>query len=296
MKIACTGCGAEHEIPDTAPPSLSVEFHCSLCLSPERKRLRYRPNIEAQKQLKEKLERFVNLPLKGNEADWFLLCADLGIDEVAVEQLVLVVGECKWRGSTSPRWYLQTKTKRRFVSNEAQMWGILPEEIDLEVSKRGYAGYHDGMHLEPSLDWRTVNARKENAWARLAKLINEPTADDLRATEPLFSQYWTKDELGVIEARVLGISRDRYLQSAVSEDERLRRQAAWRRVDRKGLPDDRLCDELRRASRARLASPEWEDRAERDALSEHVEGPNEFESDSGYGLGGGRRTKAKWRE
>ena len=174
--------------------------------------------------------------------------------------------------------------------------GLLPEEIGVEVSTVGYAGHHDGMHLDRDLGWRTAGARKENAWARLVEFLATPTDEDVRVTEPLLSQYWSKDELGVINARVLGVSRDRYLQLATTEDERLRRQAAWRRVDRKGLPDDRLREELRRASRARLASPEWEGRAERDALLENAEDLNEFESDSGYGLGSGRRTRAKSRE
>jgi hypothetical protein len=296
MEIACSGCGHKHEIADTEPLSLDIQYHCSSCLSPERKRFKYRPNIEAQRQIKEKLDRFVGLPLEEHEIEWFSLCAELGIDEIAVEQFVSVVNEGKWRNSRSPRWYLQTTVKRRFASCDAPMWGLLPEEIELEVSTAGYAGYQDGMHLDQNLEKRTASARKENAWARLAEFLAAPTAEDLRETDPLLSQHWTKDELGVINARVLRVSRDRYLQSAPTEDERLRRQAAWRRVDRKGLPDDRLRDELRRASRARLASPEWEDRAERDALLDYVEDPNEFESDSGYGLGGGRRIKAKWRE
>jgi hypothetical protein len=189
MQIACSGCGQKREIADAAPLSLNVQYHCSSCLSPERKRFKYRPNIESQRQIKEKLDRFVGLPLQQNEAEWFSLCAELGIDEVAVEQFVSVVNEGKWRDSRSPRWYLQTTVKRRFASCDAQMWGLLPEEIELEVSTAGYAGYHDGMHLDPSLGWRTASARKENAWARLVEFLNTPTAEDLRVTEPLLSQY-----------------------------------------------------------------------------------------------------------
>jgi hypothetical protein len=148
MKVTCTGCGLNNEVPGPVPLTSNFHFYCKSCLSPRRRRLKYQPNVEAQRALKATLERFVGIPLCEHESEWLQLCDDLGIDEVSVEQPVSVVQDGKWRGSTSPRWFLKTTVRRRFA-DDADTLGPLVEDDEATVATAGnFAAARSGMHVE----------------------------------------------------------------------------------------------------------------------------------------------------
>jgi hypothetical protein len=132
------------------------------------------------------------------------------------------------------------------------------------------------MHWDYDPGWLSAEKRKARAWAVVNEVLSRPTTADLRQTHRLLALHFDRDEVLVVKARVSGLSRDQYLSGASSEEERLRRQAAWKRVDRKGIPET-LRVELRRASEDRLKRPEWEDRAERDRSRGELDDFNEFD-------------------
>jgi hypothetical protein len=128
MDILCTGCGRQLTISENVQLAPGYKSYCRSCLSPSRRRFQYEPDVEARRKLKEKLKTFANLPFHEHKAEWFSLCADLGIDEVAVEKLVIVVKEGKWQDSSAPRLYLQTTVNRRFEADDAIRVGLFSEE------------------------------------------------------------------------------------------------------------------------------------------------------------------------
>jgi hypothetical protein len=100
-------------------------------------------------------------------------------------------------------------------------------------------------------------------WAGFRDLKALVTPKDIEAASPTLSVVQDEEERAVICARALGLTRVQYL-SGVSDAERRRRAAAWKRLYRHGIPSE-LRTALRGASGDNaIIRPGFEDRAWRD--------------------------------
>lgn len=116
--------------------------------------------------------------------------------------------------------------------------------------------------------------------------LNRVTSQDIADNESIFeSMIPDPEEREVMYAKIIGIPRELYLADAADEDDRRRRQAAWKRHQRHGIPSG-LHDALERAAQNRLKQPEWEERRENDDYEERI-------FHHSFGLGGGRRTPSR---
>jgi hypothetical protein len=243
---------------------------------------------------------FLTLALKGNEAVWFELARDLHIDAAAIEALVTVVQAGRWQTSTAPTWYLKTNVSRlardvadpfdrdgrrrphgRQVAFSELLSADAPQNASAEDAALAAAS-PAGQLLAISPDDR----RSGKVWTEIREQAALLRPDEIHAADEALAVIQDAGVREVMCAKALGLTREAFL-SGVGGSERKRRQAAWRRASRK-LPPDELRTALRRRSRGRVEnSPEFEDRAWEERLSESI--------DDSTGCGGGYRTPARSR-
>jgi hypothetical protein len=166
--------------------------------------------------------------LKCHEREWFELAQELKVDAVALENLVAVVQEGKWQESVAPLMFVRVNVERR-----SEEW----EDLFTE----------DGQLHKPQI-FSPLPTRADRAWLKgwtcLKECITRVTPKDIEAASKTLNVVEDEEERSVICARALGLTRSQYL-SGVSEAERRRRAAAWKRLYRNGIPS-----ELRSALRA----------------------------------------------
>lgn len=276
--------------------SPGATFWCAGCSSSPIGRRRLKGNVNSAKNaaLRVRLRPFLTLALKGNEAEWFGLARDLGIDGAAIEALVTVVQAGRWRTSTAPTWYLKTNVSRlardvedpfdtdgrrrphgRQVAFSELLSPDAPQSASAEDAALAAAS-PAGQLVAVSLDDR----RMGKIWTEIREQAALLRPDEIPAANEALAQIQDVGVREVLCAKALGLTREEFL-SDVCGSERKRRQAAWRRASRKG-PPDALRTSLRRRSRGRVeASPEFEDRAWEERQSESI--------DDSTGCGGGYR-------
>jgi hypothetical protein len=146
------------------------------------------------------------------------------------------------------------------------------------------------MEASPE-EQRTIYTSKERAEARGYQQyrdlsINRVTSQDIADTASILeSMIPDAEEREVVYAKMRGFKRELYLAQATDENDRRRRQAAWKRHQRHGIPSG-LREALKRAAQNRIEQPEWEERRENDEKEE-------WKFDRSSGLGGGRRTPSR---
>jgi len=226
-------CGCGRSIETWTPITVGANYVCSSCSScPQEKRRIKRIRNEAKNEaLRLRLEPFLALPLEGHGQEWFDLAQELNVDAVALEVLVEAVHKGKWKDSTAPLLYLRKSVER------------LSEEWLDPFSDEGRL-----IRWQIFSDTALTREDRESAkyWTERREADARVTPKDLEAASQTLSVVRDQDERAVICARALGLTRAQYL-SGVSDTERRRRAAAWRRLGRHGIPF-----ELRRALRDRI--------------------------------------------
>jgi hypothetical protein len=213
------------------PLAPGARYMCSSCSSSrkEKSRLKRIRNEARNTALRQRLDPFLKLPLAGHEREWFELAQELKVDAVALESLVAIVQERKWQQSAAPLMFVRINVERR------------SEEWKDPFSE-------DGRLCRAQI-FSPVPTREERAWLKQRDRILEwnalVTPKDIEAASQTLSIVQDEEERGVLCARALGLTRAQYL-SGVSDPERRRRAAAWKRIYRHGIPP-----ELRKALRAR---------------------------------------------
>ena len=145
-----------------------------------------------------------------------------------------------------------------------------------------------GVRPEEQLTIYTSRQRKEALDDQICRdvVFHTVRREDIAETAPILeSMIPDAEEREVVYAKMRGYTRDIYLAEASNEKDRLRRQAAWKRHQRHGIPSG-LRQALERAAQTRLKQPEWEDRRDRDAWYDRV-------NNNSFGLGGGKRTPSR---
>jgi hypothetical protein len=224
-------------------------YTCSSCSSSrkEKSRLKRIRNEARNIALRKRLEPFLRLPLEGHEREWFELAQELKVDAVALEALVAIVQEEKWQRSTAPLMFVRINVERR-----SQEWKDPFSE--------------DGRLYRAQI-FSPVPTREDRIrvkeWVCIREWAARVTPEDIQAASQTLSVVEDEEERGVLCARALGLTRAQYL-SGVSDTERRRRAAAWKRLNRHGLPSE-LRQALRGASGAFIkVRPGFEDRVWRD--------------------------------
>lgn len=237
----------------SAPVSKGARYTCASCsgFRNEKSRAKRICNESRNTALRQRLETFLKLPLEGHEPEWFDLAQELKVDAVALETLVAVVQEKKWQKSTAPLTFVRINVERR------------SEEWKDPFSEDG--------RLRSAQIFSTVPTREDRAslrfWARIQERSALVTSDDIEAASQILSIVQDEGERGVLCARASGLTRAQYL-SGVSDLERRRRAAAWKRLNRHGIPSE-LRQALRGASGAlMIMRPGFENRAWEDARDE----------------------------
>jgi hypothetical protein len=238
-------CGCGRSMTTWTPLAQGACYTCSCCSSSrtEKTRLKRIRNEARNTVLRQRLEPFLKLPLEGHEREWFELAQELRVDAVALEVLIAIVQEGKWQESTAPLMYLRINVERR------------SEEWQDPFSEDG--------RLYRAQIFSPVPTREDRArlkqWASIRDCNALVTPKDIEAASQTLSIVQDEEERGVLCARALGLTRAQYL-SEVSDPERRRRAAAWKRLNRHGVPSD-----LRKALRAR-AWHHLDDYSSRDEL------------------------------
>jgi hypothetical protein len=228
-------CSCGRSIAARIPLAQGARYTCSSCSSSgkEKTRLKRIRNEARNTALRQRLDPFLTLALDGHEREWFELAQELKVDAVALETLVAIVQERKWQQSAAPLMFVRLNVERR------------SEEWKDPFSEDG--------RLYRAQIFSPVPTREERAWLKQRDRIIERNAlvtpKDIEAANQTLSIVQDAEERGVICARALGLTRAQYL-SGVSDPERRRRAAAWKRLYRHGIPS-----ELRKALRARA----WQD-------------------------------------
>jgi len=243
-------CGCGRSMTTLTPLAQGACYTCSCCSSSrtEKSRLKRIRNEARNTALRKRLEPFLRLPLEGHEREWFELAQEIRVDAVALEALLAIVQEGKWQESTAPLMYLRINVERR------------SEEWQDPFSEDG--------RLYRAQIFSPVPTREDRAWLKQWNRIREwdalVTPKDIEAASQTLSVVQDEEERGVLCARALGLTRAQYL-SGVSDAERRRRAAAWKRLNRHGLPSE-LHKALRRATGDQaIMRPGFENRAWRDA-------------------------------
>ena len=197
--------------------------------------------------LRQRLGPFLKLPLKDHEREWFELAQELKVDAVALEALVAIVQEGKWQQSAAPLMFVRINVDRR--------------------SEEWKDPFREDGRLYRAQIFSPVPTHEDRMWAKEWACIRERAArvtpEDIEAASQTLSVVEDEEERGVLCARALGLTRAQYL-SRVSDSERRKRAAAWKRLNRHGLPPE-LRHALRGASGAFMkVRPGFEDRAWRD--------------------------------
>jgi hypothetical protein len=224
-------CNCGRSIATCMPLAQGACYTCSWCSSTRtgKSRLRRIRNEARNAALRQRLEPFLELPLDGHEREWFELAQELRVDAVALEALLALVQEGKWQDSTAPLMYLRINVERR------------SEEWQDPFSE-------DGRLYRPQI-FSPIPRPEDRAWIKQRARMREwnalVTPKDIEAASQTLSIVEDEEERGVLCARVLGLTRAKYL-SGVSDPERRKRAAAWKRLNRHGIPS-----ELRTALRAR---------------------------------------------
>jgi hypothetical protein len=194
--------------------------------------------------------------LEGHEREWFELAQELKVDAVALEAVVAVVQEAKWQESTAPLMFVGINVDRR--------------------SEEWQDPFREDGRLKRAQIFSPVPTREDRAWLKQRASIREwnatVTTKDIEAASQTLSVVQDEEERGVLYARALGLTRAEYL-SGVSDEERRRRAAAWKRLYRHGLPAE-LRQALRGARGSRMMMrPGFEDGPWRDLRdrNSHVE-------------------------
>lgn len=228
----------------TIPLAEGAQFICAGCSSSgkEKSRLKRIRDEVRNTALRQRLETFSKRPLKGNEHEWFELAQDLKVDAVALEAVVAVVQEGKWRNSTAPLMLVRVNVERR--------------------SKQWQDPFAENGRLKHPQIFSAAPTREDRAslkkWTEIQRWYDRVTPDDIKAASPTLHMVKDEEERGVLCARALGLTRAQYL-SGVSDVERRKRAAAWKRLSRHGLPND-LRQELQVARAARMGmQPGFED-------------------------------------
>jgi hypothetical protein len=243
-------CGCGSRITTAVPLAKDASYVCASCCSStkERSRLKRRRDEEKNAALRRRLEAFLNLPLKGHEAEWFELAQELKVDAVALEAVVAVVQEAKWQQSTAPLMFVRVNVERR--------------------SEQWQDPFGEDGRLKRAQIFSQNPDRADVAWLRLWVEMREQNArvtpDDIVAASRTLSVVENEEERGVLCARALGLTRAQYL-SGVSDVERRKRGAAWKRLNRHGLPDELRLALKRRSGFGIIVRRGFEDRAWRDS-------------------------------
>jgi hypothetical protein len=182
--------------------------------------------------------------LEGHEREWFELAQELKVDAVALEAVVAVVQERKWQKSTAPLMFVRINVERR--------------------SKQWQDPFTEDGQLKDVQIFSPVPTHEDRMWLKQWVGIGEwrarVTPEDIEAASQTLNVVEDEDERGVLCARSLGLTRAQYL-SGVSDAEARKRSAAWKRLNRHGLPTE-LRQALRGASGSRMIMrPGFEDRA-----------------------------------
>jgi hypothetical protein len=248
--LRCCRCG--RSTTTTLPPSKDARYVC--CAGWQERSSKRIPNEGRNAAIRHRLNHFLGLSLEGHEPEWFDLAQELKVDAVTVEALVAVVQEGKWQKSSAPLTCVRTNVERR------------SQQLQDPFTKDGRLKREQIFSAVPTREDRAQLSR----WISCRKRSEIVTCEDIEAASKILSIVVDEDERRVLEARAKGITRARYL-SGVSDLERRKRAAAWRRLNRHGLPS-----ELRRALREvsgdkRIIRPgfeyrEWQDR--QDALKD----------------------------
>jgi hypothetical protein len=243
-------CGCGRTITTRSPLAQGARYICVSCSSSrnEKARLTRIRNEERNTVLRQRLEAFLNLPLDGHEREWFELAQELKVDPVALEALVAVVQQENWQKSTAPLMYLRINVRRR-----GEKW---------------QDPFTEDGRLQHVQVFSPLPTRQDRAWLKCWSSFQEQNArvtpEDIEAASRTLSIIQDEEERAVLCARALGLTRAQYL-SGVSESERRKRSAAWKRLGRHGIPCE-LRKALRRASgHNAIIRPGFEDRAWRDS-------------------------------
>jgi len=243
-------CGCGSSITTAVPSAKDARYLCASCCSSskEKSRLKRIRNETRNTALRQRLEPFLKIPLEGHEREWFDLAQELKVDAVALEAVVAVVQEGKWRKSTAPLMFVRVNVERR--------------------SEQWQDPFTEDGRLKRAQIFSPLPTREDSAWLRVWNDFRERqarvTSEDIEAASRTLSVLEDEEIRGVLCARALGLTRAQYL-SGVSDEERRKRAAAWKRLNRHGLPNE-LRQALRGASGARMIMrPGFEDRAWRDS-------------------------------
>lgn len=245
--LRCT-CGSS--ITTAIPLVENAHYTCARCNSSnkEKRRLNRIRNEARNAALRQRLEPFLKLPLEGHEREWFELVQELKVDAVALEAVVDVVQERKWQESTAPLLFVRINVERR-----SEQW----QDPFAEDGRLKHAQIFSPVPTPEDRAWL-----KE--WAPYREWAARVTSRDIEAASQTLSVVEDEDEREVLCARALGLTRAQYL-SGVSDSERRKRSAAWKRLNRHGLPSE-LRQALRGASGASMIMrPGFEDRAYRES-------------------------------
>jgi hypothetical protein len=186
--------------------------------------------------------------LEGNQHEWFELAQELRVDAVALEVLVEIVRRGKWRTSTAPLLYLRIN-----VGRLSEKW----QDPFADDGKLRHAQIFSQMPTREDRPWMKI-------WSQMQELNATVTPADIDAASETLKVVQNEGERGVLCARALGLTRAQYL-AGVSDSERRKRAAAWRRLHRHGVPTE-LRKALRRVSNGNaIMRPGFEDRAWRDS-------------------------------
>ncbi len=222
-------CRCGHSITTSEPLSKGACYTCASCSDSrkEKSRLKRIRNEARNTALRQRLEPFLKNPLESHEREWFELAQELKVDAVALEVLVAVVQEGKWQDSTALLMYLRINVERR-----SEEW----QDPFREDGRLRRAQIFSALPTRQDLVWL-------KKWDSIREWYARVTPEDIEAAGPTLGVVEDEEERGVLCARALGLTRAQYL-SGVSDLERRRRAAAWRRLNRHGIPS-----ELRQALR-----------------------------------------------
>jgi hypothetical protein len=242
-------CGCGHSMTTWTPLAQGARYTCGFCSSSrkEKSRLKRIRNEARNTALRQRLEPFLKLSLEGHGREWFELAQELKIDGVALEALVAVVREGKWQQSVAPLMFVRINVERR-----SEEW----QDPFTEDGRLYRAQIFSPRPTREDRAWLKEWADNREWAARVTPEVIEAASQTLSVVED-------EEKRGVLCARALGLTRAQYL-SGVSDAERRRRAAAWKRLNRHGLPSE-LRQALRGASGAlMIMRPGFEDRAWRE--------------------------------
>jgi len=226
-KIPCAGC--RKLLTTSEPLSEGARYFCSGCAPKEKARLKRSQNEEKNAELRHRLQLFSETPLLGHEGEWFALALELKCDPVALEALVEVVHEQKWRRSAAPYMYIRVNVKRR--------------------SKAFEDPFTDDGRLRSTVVFNPLTSEdclpEERLLSRWREGESALTPSDIEAAAEALKAVPDEGEREVICAKAMGLTREQFL-SGVPAFALRQRAAAWRRLHRHGLPEP-----LRKALKAR---------------------------------------------